>query len=727
LAELHEQERQRMTLGTKILIGLVAGLLAGIFFGELISWVDIAGDIYVGLLQMTVLPYVTVSLIERIGGLTGDQARTLMGRAGVVMLVLWSIALGTVVIMPLSLPEWNAGTFFSASLVDRPTSFDFLGLYLPVNPFHSLANNVVPAVVLFSILFGIALINVPGKERLLEPLSVVSGALGRISNLVVRLAPWGTFALIAGAAGQLSPGQLARIAGYVSTFTVAVVLLAFIVLPGLVAAVTPISARRIVGGSRDAVLTAFATGKLFAVLPMIMRDAKSILTSHGIPEEKAVAAGDVYVPLGYPFPNAGKILSILFLPFAAWFMGTPLELSQYPMLLSVGLLAFFGSPVAAIPFLLDLFRLPADLMPLFLVAGLWCARVSDVVGAVHLNAFTLICTCWNEGQLRLRPARLVAWAGISLVASAFLLLLNHSVITRTLQGQEAAVDLVTSMDLSDRFVEIETLRTPATNPSSLEEGESVLQRVRRTGELRVGYVPIAPPFSYPNGANEQVGFDIDLIQRLAWDLEVRLILVPTRRSDIQSGFQQDYFDIAVGGIPSTVETFDLYQESRPYLDLHGAILVRDHEARHYRNMSAIRRKAAKDGIRIGHERDGVFIRRGHVLPGVERVEVESLEAFVDGESSADVLLVSAETGAVVTMVRPEYSVVIPDDTNIRIPVVFAVRDAPELKRMVDAWIQIREDDGTVDALYSYWVLGKVGRDHEPQRWSVIRDVLGWTD
>ena len=69
---------------------------------------------------------------------------------------------------------------------------------------------------------------------------------------------------------------------------------------------------------------------------MIMRDAKSILTSHGIPEEKAVAAGDVYVPLGYPFPNAGKILSILFLPFAAWFMGTPLELSQYPMLLSVG-------------------------------------------------------------------------------------------------------------------------------------------------------------------------------------------------------------------------------------------------------------------------------------------------------------------------------------------------------------------------------------------------------
>ena len=47
--------------------------------------------------------------------------------------------------------------------------FDFLELYLPINPFHSLANSVVPAVVLFSIAFGVALIGVPGKQRLICP------------------------------------------------------------------------------------------------------------------------------------------------------------------------------------------------------------------------------------------------------------------------------------------------------------------------------------------------------------------------------------------------------------------------------------------------------------------------------------------------------------------------------------------------------------------------------
>ena len=56
-----------MSLGQKILIGVCLGILAGIFFGEMVRWLDLVGDIYVGLLQMTVLPYVTVSLIERIG------------------------------------------------------------------------------------------------------------------------------------------------------------------------------------------------------------------------------------------------------------------------------------------------------------------------------------------------------------------------------------------------------------------------------------------------------------------------------------------------------------------------------------------------------------------------------------------------------------------------------------------------------------------------------------
>ena len=59
--------------------------------------------------------------------------------------------------------------------------------------------------------------------------------------------------------------------------------------------------------------------------------------------------------------------------------------------------------------------------------------------------------------------------------------------------------------------------------------------------------------------------------------------------------------------------------------------------------------------------------------------------------------------------------------------VFAVQDAPELQRILDSWIQIREDDGTVGLLYDYWILGKSAQQHQGRRWSVIRDVLHWVD
>ena len=59
-----------MSLGMKIIIGVAAGIAVGVFFGEMTAWLDVAGDVYVGLLQMTVLPYVTVSLISKVGKLT---------------------------------------------------------------------------------------------------------------------------------------------------------------------------------------------------------------------------------------------------------------------------------------------------------------------------------------------------------------------------------------------------------------------------------------------------------------------------------------------------------------------------------------------------------------------------------------------------------------------------------------------------------------------------------
>ncbi|MGD1976646.1 MAG: cation:dicarboxylase symporter family transporter, partial [Gammaproteobacteria bacterium] len=68
---------------SRVVWGLALGILTGVFLGEPAGSLKIFGDAYVRLLQMTVVPYVFVSLISGLGRLGVDHARQLGARGGV--------------------------------------------------------------------------------------------------------------------------------------------------------------------------------------------------------------------------------------------------------------------------------------------------------------------------------------------------------------------------------------------------------------------------------------------------------------------------------------------------------------------------------------------------------------------------------------------------------------------------------------------------------------------
>lgn len=96
-----------------------------------------------------------------------------------------------------------SASFFSTTLVEEAKAVDFLKVYIPADPFASMANAVVPAIVVFSVLVGVALIRVKNKRTLLAPLSAIAEALMAVTGFVARLAPYGAFALTASATGTL--------------------------------------------------------------------------------------------------------------------------------------------------------------------------------------------------------------------------------------------------------------------------------------------------------------------------------------------------------------------------------------------------------------------------------------------------------------------------------------------------------------------------------------------
>ena len=304
---------------TKILIGLAGGILLGLFVGDHAAVLQWAADGYVKLLQMTVLPYVTLSIIAGLGALKMADARALAVRAGAVLAGIWLLALTFALLVPLTFPRVENAAFFSSSLVEPPAPFDFVSLYIPANPFYSLANNIVPAVVLFSVIVGVALIGVPGKEAMLAPLAIAITALARATRAVVRLTPYGLFAIAATTAGTLSLEQLGRLQLYLVAYAVVALLFALWVLPGLVAALTPIRVRDIFAVTRNALITAFVAGDLFIVLPVLIASSQTLIGAAGLASPPESDLPEVIVPASFNFPHAGKLLSISFVLFAGWF------------------------------------------------------------------------------------------------------------------------------------------------------------------------------------------------------------------------------------------------------------------------------------------------------------------------------------------------------------------------------------------------------------------------
>ncbi len=717
----------RPGLSTMIFLGLLAGIACGLFFGEYCSWLSIVGEAFIGLLRMTVLPFIVVSLIANLGKLTLGESGRLARIGGLVMLLLWGAGLLTVFALPACFPEWKAGSFFSTSITDPAAKPDLLSFFIPSNIFRALAENHVPAVVLMSICLGLALSGVSHNRLLIDQLDVLAKVLLRVSGFVARLAPIGVFAISASTAGTISFEEVVRLQAYFLAYTGGALLLGLVVLPLMVTTCTPFTYREVFAACRAPMLTAFATGKLIIVLPMLIEETEKLFERHREQGHNGSApAVDVLIPVAYSFPHVGKLLGLLFIPFAAWFLGSALPLEDYPTFLLTGLAAYFGGPVLATPYLLDQMHLPHDMFQLFLLSGVYAERLGDALGVMHLAVFTLLTTSVFTGRFKLRAAPVVRYLLVVLVVGGTGIIGMRALLSRSIVNLESRGEVIARMQLLESPVESELLRLSAPNPDPLLPGETLLQRVRRRGVLRVGYNEDKMPFAFYNAAGELVGFDINMAHALAHDLGVRIEFVRFDRRLLAQQLDSDYFDVVMSGLTGTLERAEAMQHTNPYMDVTLAFVVPDFDVRRFRNLAALRSSERPVTIGFVDLSRGFVARLKELLPNAKLMEIGSYEEFFEHtHSGPDALLISAESGAAFTLLYPQFEVVVPTGRQVSLPLFYAIgaNDA-DMRDFLEYWITLRRIDGTFQEFYDYWVLGKPPESQQP-RWSVLRDVLGW--
>jgi len=496
------------------------------------------------------------------------------------------------------------------------------------------------------------------------------------------------------------------------------------VLPGLVAALTPVPYRPLMSRARDALVMAFMTTSLFAVLPLLTEQAKALIREHATVERDSSAATDVIVPASFNFPHTGKVLSLSFLLFAGWFVDQRVPLAQYPRLAGAGLLVMFGNVNAAIPFLLDLFRIPADTFHLFVASGVVNARFGTLLAAVHTLTIAVLGTCAVTGALTIDGRKLIRFATVTILLTAGVVGGSRVLLQTTLnRPYDKDVTLTGMRMLRDRGT-ARVFRSGEPIPPLPAVKSSILDRVRSRGALRVGYFGDSLPFAFVNRYGELVGFDVEMALQLARDLEVELELVPIDRTILDGGLDSALCDLVMSGAAVTAHRALHVQFSASYLDETVAFIVPDHLARAFSDWSSVR---AMGHLRLGVPNEPYFVQKiRDELTDVDIVPIDRMDdMFAPHDPPIDAAVATAERGAAYTLLHPEYSVAIPKPRPFKVPLAYIIagRDEP-MTSMVNTWIELKHKDDTIDELFAHWILGQDSTSRAP-RWSIVRDVLHW--
>ena len=707
----------------RILVSLVAGVLVGLLLGEQAAVVRPAADAFVKLLQMTVLPYVTLSIIKSIGSLNVAQARTLGLRAGIVLASLWLVGLGFAFLIPVAFPHLETAMFFSTSLLERRQAFDLLDLYIPSNPFNALANNIVPAVVLFSLLVGIALTTIERKQVLLDVLQTAAEAVARVTHAIARITPFGLFAIVTAAAGTMNVEELGRLQIYLFMYVAVGLLVSLWVLPGLVAALTPIPLREMFRLTRVPLITAFVAGDLFIVLPGLIGASQTLLSRYAQDSLTATELPDVLVPASFNFPHTGKLLSISFILFAGWFADAAVPWTQYPRLGITGLLTFFGSLNAAVPFMLDLFRIPADTFQLFLASGVINARVGALVAAVHTLTVALLGSCAVLGMVRIHRGRLLRYTVVTALLTLTVVGGARVVFTHYLPVHYSKDQVLAGMQLLHDPMPAVVQRTPP-GPEPSDQAP-VLQRIRTRGVLRVGYVTDALPFAFFNASGDLVGFDVELAHRLAAELRVGLEFRPVDRATLDETLSNGYCDLVMAGIAVTTLRAGTTLFSSSYLDETLAFAVPDHARNTFASWDGIRALPALT-VAVPNVPYYQEMIRARLPQARIRVIDDVATWFSAWDPAVAAIALPAERGSAWTLMYPQFSIVIPQPDIVKVPLAFPLAGHDQaFASFMNTWIELKRKDGTIQAAYDYWILGRLNSPH-PRRWSILRNVLHWT-
>jgi len=195
-------------LWLQILVGMVLGITVGVVLGEQATVLKPIGTLFVNIIKMLIVPLVFCSLIV---GVTSMEDTAKMGRIGFKSFTFYlcttaiAISIGLAVgyvIQPGAGLDLPLPSGVSDVAKEVPSVMQTLIDIVPTNPIAALANGQILQVIVFAVALGIALVLIGdhGKPAI-KVFESLAEAMYKLTDMVMKLAPYGVFGLMAWVAG----------------------------------------------------------------------------------------------------------------------------------------------------------------------------------------------------------------------------------------------------------------------------------------------------------------------------------------------------------------------------------------------------------------------------------------------------------------------------------------------------------------------------------------------
>jgi aerobic C4-dicarboxylate transport protein len=312
----------------QVLVGMAIGVLLGHFDPARGAAMKPLGDAFIKLIKMIIAPIIFVTVV---GGICKMSNMKEVGRIGVRALVYFEIAstiallIGLVVAVvfqpgagfnadPAAL-DIKAVAAYGGSPAAKMTTIEFLMDIVPTTVVDAFAKGNILQIMLFSILFGLALLKVGDKGRkLVEVLDQVSDGLFATLALIMNLAPIGTFGAMAFSVGAYGIGTLVPL-GKVVVAVYATCILFILLALGPVARLAGFRILKFLAYIKEEILIVLATSTSEVVLPRLMTKLEQLGCKRSVV--------GLVVPTGYSFNQDG---SAIYMTIAALFIAQAMNI-----------------------------------------------------------------------------------------------------------------------------------------------------------------------------------------------------------------------------------------------------------------------------------------------------------------------------------------------------------------------------------------------------------------